>query len=614
MTNKNIIENMKDTPLVFDGAMGTLIYARGIFINRCFEEISVVDPEFISNIHKEYIDAGAQVIETNTFGANRIKLSNHGIAENTEAINRKSAELALTAAESNDVMVAGSIGPCLAPGQMLTPENEKEVQEAFKEQICILADAGVHAILFETFSNLTEARLALLAASAINLPVILSFAFDENARTVQGAGVEQVIAELDNDDRVHAIGLNCGAGPAPLYDTFERARAVSKKPFLIQPNAGNPREIDGRMLYLATPEYYTEYAKKFIELGARGVGGCCGTTPDHIRMAAKALRTMSGVKRHVEIKTYERQDIAAEVVPMEMKSRLAGKLARGEKITSVEIMPPRSSDITSMLEKARQCHVAGIDAINIPDGPRASARISPMVAAVLIRERVGIEPVLHYCCRDRNLIGMQSDLLGANAAGLSNFLIVTGDPPKLGDYPDATGVFDVDAVGLTRVARNLNHGSDIGGTPINPPTALLLGVGLNPCAVEIERELDRFRRKVEAGAEFAITQPIFDPHALESFLDTIAKDGIDIPIIAGIWPLTSYKNAEFMRNEVPGVVVPDDVMERMSTTETREEGVAAGIEIARVIRKRIAPRVAGFQVSAPFGRVQVALDVLADLQ
>ncbi len=380
---------------------------------------------------------------------------------------------------------------------------------------------------------------------------------------------------------------------------------------VVMANAGLPQEVDGRMIYMASPEYFTEYAKRMIELGVRGVGGCCGTTPADIDTMAKNIKSMTGVKKHVAISSFTEQETREiDVVPMAEKCTFAAKLARGEKVTSIEITPPRSIDLQPMLDKCRICKEAGIDAINIPDGPRASARISPMVAALAIEREVGIETVLHYCCRDRNLIGMQSDLLGGYAGGLRNYLIITGDPPKLGDYPDSTPVFDVDAVGLTQVVTNLNHGVDVGGNGIDPPTGILIGVGANPCAVEPERELQHYMNKINAGAEYAITQPTFDPDALLRFLDSAeAKEGT-IPVVAGVWPLVSFRNAEFLANEVPGVEVPDSILERMSHAKTKEDGRKLGIEIARKICDRIADRVAGYQVSAPFGIVDLALQVL----
>jgi homocysteine S-methyltransferase len=426
-----------------------------------------------------------------------------------------------------------------------------------------------------------------------------------------GQGLEAFVSALDACTDVDGIGMNCGVGPAHAHEALERALALTNKPLLVMPNAGLPREVDGRMLYLTSPEYFTEYAKRFIELGARAVGGCCGTTPDHIREAARAVKSLSGVKKHIEVRVYTPEDVTVEPVPRHEKSRFASRICAGHRVTSVELTPPRTPDLSGMLDRARRCYMAGVDAINIPDGPRASARVSPMVTAIAIQREVGIEPILHYCCRDRNLIGMQSDLLGGYAAGLRNFLIVTGDPPKLGNYPDATGVFDVEAIGLTRVVANLNHGRDIGGSPIDPPTGIFIGVGANPCAVSPEHEIQRYYGKIDAGAEFAITQPVFDVEALFRFLDEVETYEHRMPVVAGVWPLVSHKNAEFMRNEVPGVEVPGAVVERMAQCKTKEEGVAMGIEIAREICAAIEPRVAGFQVSAPFGRVEIALQVLA---
>jgi homocysteine S-methyltransferase len=597
--------------LVFDGAMGTMLYTRGVFVNSCYDEVCISRPKLVREVHDAYVAAGADVIESNSFGANRIKLARYGLADRVHEINLAAASLARAAA-GDEVYVAGAMGPCLNPGASWRPEVEAELTEVFTEQAAALVEGGVDLIILETFSLLEEAKVAAAVCASQGVPVFVSFAFARNGETALGTKLETVIRELDANPSVAGIGLNCGVGPADAYDLVEKALHLTRKPVVVMPNAGMPKDVDGRLIYMSSPEYYTEYAKRFIELGVRGVGGCCGTTPEHIRMAAKAVKTMSGVKRHVTIAAApvaERPDV--KLVPPSQKSRFAHLLLSGKKVTSVELTPPRSTDLTSFLDKARQCHYAGVDAINIPDGPRASARVSPMIAAITLSREVGIEPILHYCCRDRNLIGMQSDLLGGYAAGLRNVLAITGDPPKLGDYPDATGVFDVDAIGLTQVVTNLNRGMDVGGNAIDPPAGIFIGVGANPCAVDPERELNRFVDKVKAGAEYAITQPVFDPDALFRFLDEIEAVDSRIPVVAGVWPLVSYKNAEFMRNEVPGVVVPDAVLERMSHCQTKEDGVAMGIEIAREICERISDRVHGFQVSAPFGRVQIALDVLA---
>lgn len=609
MPDTTIIDRMQTAPVAFDGAMGTMIYERGVFINRCFDELCLSDPQLIQAIHHDYVKAGADVIETNTFGANRIRLAGFGLADKATEINLAAARIAREAAREG-VFVAGSAGPCLHAGQALTEEHREEAVAAFEECTAALAEGGVDFIMLETFTHVDELLLAAGAAAKTGLPVVTSFTVDADGLTSRGRSLEEIVPVLHECDAIDAIGMNCGIGPSHMYAAAERAMPLTTKPFLLMPNAGQPREVDGRMLYLATPEYFAEYAKRLIELGARGVGGCCGTTPAHIKQMAASIHSLSGVKKHIEIKVVSSEESKVEPLSMAAKSRFGGKLTRGEQVTSIEILPPRSCNLSSMIARVRQCYLEGVDAINIPDGPRASARISPMVASIAIHQQVGIEPILHYCCRDRNLIGMQSDLLGGYAAGIANFLIITGDPPKVGDYPDVTGVFDVDSIGLTQMASNLNRGRDIGGNPIDPPAGILIGVGANPCAVEPGREHDRFQRKVDAGAEYAITQPIFDADALFRFLDKISGMPRTIPIVAGIWPLTSYKNAEFMKNEVPGVEVPDSILERMRTCESREEGAAMGIEIAREISERVASSVAGFQVSAPFGKVEIALDVL----
>lgn len=607
---QNILDHMKQTPLVFDGAMGTMIYQRGVFINTCYDEISLTNPTLISQIHREYVEAGAQAIETNTFGANRIKLAAYGLAEKVVEINRQAVKIARETA-GEDVYVVGSVGPCSHPDQVFTPEKAEEVEAAFVEQILALTTAGVDAILLETFANADELILAARVAKRCNAIVLASFAISQEGLTAVGTPAEAMVEALQNEPVVDAIGINCAIGPAGAFDALQAILPLTTKPVIVMPNAGFPKEVGGRMLYLTSPEYFTSYAKRFITMGVRGVGGCCGTTPAHIREMARAVRGLSDVKKHVEIRLYQPTERKVETVPMEKKSRFAAKLCAGQKVSSVELLPPKSVDMSKMLEKVRQCAAAGVDAMNIPDGPRASARISPMVAALMIEQQVGIETILHYCCRDRNLIGMQSDLLGGYAAGLRNFLIITGDPPKMGDYPDATGVFDVDSIGLTRMANNLNHGCDIGGQPVDPPTGILIGVGANPCAVDLEREIDRYFRKLEAGAEFAITQPIFDVDALLRFLDRVEGHEKRIPIVAGVWPLLSFKNAEFMNNEVPGVVVSPEILERMSRCQTKEQGRAEGIAIARETIEKIRDRVAGFQVSAPLGNVEIALAVLA---
>jgi methionine synthase I (cobalamin-dependent)/5,10-methylenetetrahydrofolate reductase len=610
MPHLSIIDRMKETPVVFDGAMGTMIYERGVFINRCFDELCLSDPSLVREIHQKYIDAGVDVIETNTFGANRVLLQSFGLADRVAEINETGAKLARECA-GDDVYVAGSVGPCLRRGQTLSDRNMPTLKAAFEECTRALAAGGVDFLLLETFSDIDELLLAAEVAARTGLPILTSFTVGTRGETSRGKPLEEIVPLLQASAHVDAIGMNCGAGPSPLCSAAERALPLTDKPFVLMPNAGQPQEVEGRTLYMTTPEYFTTYARLMIKIGAAGIGGCCGTTPAHMGEVAKAVHSVSGVSKQARVKTVVSADVGVDPMPTAEKSPFGAKLMCGDAVTSIEILPPRSSDLTDMLKKVRICHEHGIDAINIPDGPRASARISPMIAALTIHQQIGIEPILHYCCRDRNLIGMQSDLMGGFAAGLCNFLIITGDPPKLGDYPDATGVFDVDAIGLVRMAANLNRGVDIGGTAVKPPCNILIGVGANPCDLEPDVELARFGQKLEAGAEYAITQPIFDPEALLRFLDDIHKFPRTIPVVAGVWPLTSFKNAEFMKNEVPGVEIPDSILERMSTCKSKEDGWKMGTEIARDIRDAIADAVAGFQVSAPFGKVELALDVLA---
>jgi methionine synthase I (cobalamin-dependent)/5,10-methylenetetrahydrofolate reductase len=603
------LRQLQRRPLVLDGAMGTVIYQRGVFVNACYDELSLTNPGLIAAIHREYAAAGADLLLTNTFGANRLKLRGHGLGDKAGAIIRAAVALAREAA-GGELLVAGDAGPCLDRGRPLTEAAEEEVEAAFREQFEAMAEAGADLIFLETFSDPRELALAAKAARATGLPVHASFSIDAHGATATGHAAAAVAAALQADANVDTIGLNCSMGPAGLLAATRELLPLVAKPLLVKPNAGFPRQVGGRLLYMATPEYFTEKAKELVRLGVRGVGGCCGTTPAHIRHMALAVKCLAEFKPRVTVAVPPAEP-EVEPLPAAAKSRLGAKLARGERVTSVEILPPKAPDMTAMIEKVRACQAAGVDAVNIPDGPRATARVSPLVAAMLIRHAgLEIEPVPHYCCRDRNLLGMQSDILGAAAAGIRNLLVITGDPPKSGDTAEVRGVFDVDSIGLARLIRGLNRGLDFGRNPVSPPAVILIGVGANPCALDLGREVERFRRKIEAGAEYAITQPVFDADALLRFLDRAGRAPRAIPVLAGIFPLASFRNAEFMRNEVPGVVIPDAVMERLARCRTGEEARETGIELAREMIGRLAGAVAGFQVSAPFGNVGTALRVL----
>ena len=602
------LSRIKTTPLIFDGAMGTVIYEKGVFLNTCYDELNLTNPDLIKSIHQSYVDAGADVILTNTFGANRITLEKYGLADKVKEINIAGAKLAKSISE--EVYVLGSIGSNLSSGEILTPENIEQVKDSYREQISALVEAKVDGIIFETFFDIEELLLASSIAKEFDIPVIASMTLTKEMETPKGLSIVTALKKLDKSQSVDILGLNCSIGPHAMLSAVEKVIGSISKPLVVQPNAGHPQKRDGRMIYLSTPEYFTSYCKNYINLGVMGVGGCCGTNVEHIKEMARTIKALTGVKKHVEISKIEVQNTNITVTPTIEKSNFAKKLfTESEKAISIEITPPRSVDLTPMLEKVQKCKDVGVDAINIPDGPRASARISPMVAGVMIEQQIGMEVILHYCCRDRNLIGMQSDILGGYAAGIKNYLVITGDPPKLGNYPQATAVFDVDAVGLTKVIHNLNHGEDIAGNEINPPTSILIGVGANPCAVNLKKEIKHFYNKIDAGAEYVMTQPVFDADTLLRFVDTTSKHK-QIPVVAGIWPLVSLKNALFLKNEVPGVEIPDRIIERMEKANTKEDALKIGIEIAHEIKQKIDSSVQGYQISAPFGKVDLAINII----
>jgi homocysteine S-methyltransferase len=596
---------------VFDGAMGTMLYSKGVFINACYDELNLKAPQLVDEVHRAYVKAGAEILETNTFGANAIKLAQFGLADEAWEINKRAAELAVRAA-GDRAAVVGAIGPL---GVRIEPFGEMaraEAKDIFRQQADGLRAGGVQGFILETFADPDELHQALLAVREVSdLPVFAQITFGEDGSTAYGHDPETVARALDAWG-ADVIGVNCSIGPQGVLEAIERMAKVTARPLSAQPNAGLPREVGDRKIYLASPEYFGTYAKHLVEAGARFVGGCCGTTPDHIKAIAAFVASVSP-RVHVAVATGPVEAPAGvQPVPLAERSRWGYKLAHGEFCTTVEIVPPRGVDAADMLESVRQLKRAGVDGVNVPDGPRAQSRMGALLTSLLIEREVGLETVTHYACRDRNLLSMLSDLLGAAAHRLHNLLLVTGDPPKMGPYPDATAVFDIDAIGLTNLVNRLNHGLDPGGNPIGRPTAFVIGVGVNPVAVEPERELRRFAWKVDAGAEFAITQPVFDVTQLERFLERVEALGVRrIPIIAGIWPLVSLRNAEFLANEVPGVSVPQDVLARMRAAQEKgkEAALAEGVAIAREMLQRVRPFVQGAQVSAPFGRVPVALEV-----
>jgi len=595
--------------LVCDGAMGTMLYARGIFLNRSFDELNLTQPDLVAEVHQAYVRAGADVLETNTFGANRVKLGAFGLADRVHAINAQGAKIARHAAR-DQAYVAGAIGPL---GIRVEPWGKTGVDEAeayFREQARALMDGGVDLFVLETFRDVNEIGAAIRAVRSLgDLPIVAQMTTEEDGNSLDGAAPETFVPELERLG-ADVIGLNCSVGPAPMLETLERMARVTHAKLSAQPNAGKPREIEGRNLYLCSPDYMASYARRFINAGVRLVGGCCGTTPEHIRAIKVAVRSLAPGAARKDGKGSVAPAVAvpAPPVPREQKSRMANALARGGFVVSVELAPPRGFQADALVEQARRLKIRGVDLVNVPDSPRASARMSALAAAVLVQQQAGVETILHYVCRDRNLLGMQSDLLGAHSMGVRNVLLITGDPPKSGDYPDATSVSEVDSIGLANAVSRLNTGLDIGGQAIGSPTAFHIGVAVNPGALNLDEELRRFAYKVEAGAEFAITQPVFDAEEFRAFVERVRGHGI--PIIAGLMPLESVRHAEFMANEVPGVRVPDSIVERMRRAEAGGRAAEEGLAIAREVAADIRPLVRGVQISTAPKAIDMAIGVI----
>ncbi len=598
--------------LIFDGGMGTMIYSRGVYINTCFEDLNLSNPKLVRSIHEEYIAAGADILESNTFGANRIKLSLYGLAEKTKEINRQGVEIAKKAAAGKGY-VAGAMGPMGQPIEPLGQISRVKAKEVYRESAEALLSSGPDLLLLETFENLQELALVLETIRELSdIPIITQMTFGETFLTSFGATPQQMVA-VAQANKVSAVGVNCGIGPQHALDLVKQLVPLTQLPIVAQPNAGLPKEVQGRRIYLSSPEYHAEYAKRMIQSGAMIVGGCCGTTPAHIaaiRSAVKAL-SPSADKTVGTTKATAAKAAPKPELPMAQKSEFARKIATGQFVTSVEMSPPRGFDTARVLAGVSRLRDSGIvDAVNIPDGPRAIARMSPMALATLIRTNLEFEVILHYCCRDRNILGMQADLLGMAALGLNNVLIITGDPPKMGDYPNATAVFDVDAIGLTGIAKGLNQGFDLGHNEISEPTHFFIGVGANPGAIDMDVEVERFRRKVDAGAEFALTQPVFEPQLLLDFLKGI--ESFRIPVLVGVLPLVSYRNAEFLHNEVPGMSVPEKIREALRGISSTDQAQEYGIQVARESLQAVRHAVQGAYVMPPFGRVEAALKILEE--
>jgi homocysteine S-methyltransferase len=591
-----------------------MLYNKGVYLQTCFDELNLSNPSLVKSVHREYIQSGADIIETNTFGANRYKLKKFGLEDKIYEINRAGGLIAREEA-GRGIFVAGSIGPLGLKIEPWGPTSLEEAAAAFREQANALLEGGVDLFILETFSDINEIHQAIKAIQSLKseVPIVAEITIQEDGNSHYGTKPEVFTKKIE-EWKADVVGVNCSVGPAAMLQCIEKMAPVTSLPLSAMPNAGIPTQIEGRNIYLCSPDYLAEYAKHFIQSGVKIVGGCCGTTPAHIKAIRRAIKALQPPERKlITLSSAAGQKKAVKPVPRREKSRLGKKLEDGEFVTCVEVLSPRGFDPSAAIAIASRLKREGIDCVNIPDGPRASARMSSMSLAFVLTSETDIEILLHYTCRDRNLLGMQSDLLGMYAQKIRNILIITGDPPKIGDYPDATAVFDVDSIGLTNVVSSLNRGIDIGGKSLDKPTGFLIGVGVNPGAINLDHEISRFEWKVDAGAEFAITQPVFDVRLLENFLKRIAH--CRVPIMAGIWPLASLRNAEFMRNEVPGASVPLEIIERMrkaqdiSPERAREEGVA----IAQEVLKEIKGMVEGVQISPPLGKYELALQVLRAL-
>ena len=599
---------------VVDGAMGTELYARGVFVNVSYDGLNLETPDIVEVIHRDYVAAGAEILETNTFGANPVKLSSHGLADRTEEINRVAVELARRAANGR-AAVAGAVGPLGIRLEPFGPTSREEAQELYERQVSGLLEGGVDGFVLETFSDLNELEQAFRAIrKSSDLPVFCQITVGEDGRTSYGTSPEAVASEVTHWG-ADVIGLNCSVGPAVMLDAVERMARVTDRPLSVQPNAGLPRAVGDRKIYLASPEYMAQYARRMIEAGARFVGGCCGTSPEHIRKIRTVVAGAQASVPSVRVGGGAEEALDAQPeIPLGERSNWGRKLADGAFVTSMEIIPPKGWDPEAMFEQCRRIRDAGADSVNVLDSPHARSRMSALPAALLIQQEVGIETIVHYPCRDRNMPRMISDLLGAAAGGIRNLLVVTGRPPTTGPYPDSTAVLDIDSIGLTNVVHGLNRGVDPGGNSIGAPTRFVLGVRVNPVAADQEQEIGRFRWKADAGAHFVVTPPLFAPGRLKDFLSRVPD--LDVPIVVGLKPLTSVGEAEFLHNEVPGVELPEQIFRRMADAEAGGAGaaVAEGVRIALEVFEEIRDVVAGAHVSVPADHLDGALEVLAGVR
>ena len=605
---------LRERVLVLDGGMGTSLHERGVSFRDCFEQVNLDRPQLVRDIHRAFLDAGADAVQTNTFGANRVRLSAHHLESSLEVILDAAAALAREAAGPHR-LVLGALGPLGAEMEPIGRLSRQEVRAAYRELVARLAP-NVDGITLETFNHVQELVEAVRGArEATDLPILAFLSVNGRGETSHGtpAADGAVLVEQAGPD---VIGFNCSTGPRAVLDAALAAMPEVSLPFGAKPNAGVPREMDGRVFYENDPDYFARFARRFLIAGGRVIGGCCGTTPEHIRALARAARmgqAQDASSRPASVgartpRLHVRDKAPMKALPLAERSALGAALAAGSCPVSVELVPPRTPDMTQVCAAARELQAAGATVINLPDGPRASARISNLAASAIIQRDVGIEALPHFCCRDRNLLGMQSDLLGAAALGLRNLLVVTGDPPYQGNYPEVTAVFDVDSIGLCNIVDQLNHGLDLGGNPFGAQTSFCYGAAFNHSALDTERELARFEWKRKAGVDFFITQPVFDAAQLLEIQARLPQP--HPPILAGVWPLRSLRNAEFLHSEVPGVHLPMSVLERMEQADARGKAAEEGLLIASEIIAALAGSVQGFQIAAPFNRIDAVLPLL----
>ncbi|GAC1407222.1 MAG: bifunctional homocysteine S-methyltransferase/methylenetetrahydrofolate reductase [Ktedonobacteraceae bacterium] len=622
------LEQLRQRPLLCDGAMGTLLYARGVTYEQCFDELNLTRPELIQGIHREYITAGAQIIETNTFGANRVKLEGHNLGSKVRDINYRAAKIAAEARDvtGHNVLIAGAIGPTGRPLQAPDEHRLSELRAIFREQIGALQEGGIDIVMLETFTNLAELRQAVLAAQELGgLSIVAQMSFYEDGHTLSGQSPARVAAVLA-DLGVDVIGANCSVGPAGTLDALEEMIASAKHSFdthtlffSAQPNAGLPARIDNRFFYVSTPDYFADYAIRFLKAGVRLIGGCCGTTPRHIAAMRQALDNCYGCSSPEETQATQPQQatittqskttiadlIEAETLLPQQGSltQLQRKLAAKDFVVSVELDPPKGLNPTKLLEGAALLQKAGADCINIADSPMARVRMGCMALARLIQDHLGVETIIHLTTRDRNLMALQSELLGAHALGIRNILALTGDPVRVGDYPNTTGVWDVDSSGLIQILRGMNEGHDAAGSSIGAHASFHIGcaLNLNMTDEETQHEIEKYRRKIEAGAQYIMTQPIYEIAPLVRFLQRVGTP--PIPLMLGCIPLHSSRHAEYLHNEVPGITIPTTVRTRMR--DAGERGHEEGMQLAQELLEEARTMIQGVYLVPSYGRYDV---------